>query len=359
MLITSFQAANLAERAGTHSPAALGIIGLAAASLGLGNVADRYFDRARQGEQNATDITPYVHLIHLEACHLVGQGRVEDADGRCEEGIAMSREAGYRTGIASTKNVQSNLRACAGRFEEMHPLTESAWEIIQEEPAFELRYYILLGHLHADSWLLSPSEACVSLEAIRARMDKDTRPQALQTPITACFAAKILAMAGRLAEATDEAESSLKGLLKNVRLVSPILWFTFDGALETYTRATAAWKSDRPNDAAAALRRAERVLKGLQAYSKLYPIGWSRFFYFGGRIETLKGHLDKARDSFKTSLEWAEKLKLPIDAALARVELARITPRESPDRKTLLQSALAAFQKSKVPRLIDEIDMLS
>ena len=358
ILMTSFQAANLGERAGVPSPLALGIIGLAAGAFGVKPLADRYFQRAREGEASAADVKPYVNLAHLEICHLVGQGRLADAERRCTDALAMGHEAGYRTGNAATISGLTNLKACCGCFGEMHLLAQSAWESIRDEPAGELRYYLLLGHLHADCWLLRPEEACVSLDVIRSRMKREARAQALQERVTCGFAAKILAGAGRITEALVEAESSLEGRLNNPRSVPPILWFSFDGALEAYLAAASAWKTSRPAEAAVAMRKAGRTLRALRLFARLYPIAWARYFYYLGLFLAEQGDTAKARKNFKISLEWGEKLNLPIDSSLARVELARSAQAGSLERQNHLQIALATFQTSKVPHWIDQIQAL-
>lgn len=72
-----------------------------------------------------------------------------------------------------------------------------------------------------------------------------------------------------------------------------------------------------------------------------------------------RGKVHEAQAAWQLSLRWAERINLPVDSALARLELARSAPEDTLERQNHVQLALACFRESKVPRLIEEAESLA
>jgi class 3 adenylate cyclase/tetratricopeptide (TPR) repeat protein len=90
---------------------------------------------------------------------------------------------------------------------------------------------------------------------------------------------------------------------------------------------------------------AQKAMKLLRAFQKVFPIGESVTFYYQGWYERLTGNYEKAIKSLHKGLEAAQKFNMPYEEGLIRVRLA-LYAQDNPDmRKKHVSRAIEIFKK--------------
>jgi len=90
---------------------------------------------------------------------------------------------------------------------------------------------------------------------------------------------------------------------------------------------------------------AEKALKLLRAFRKVFPIGQPAFYHYQGRYEWLMGNSEKAIKSWCKGLEAAQKFKMPYEEGLIRARLGSSLRDNSNARRKHISRAIQIFEK--------------
>jgi len=102
---------------------------------------------------------------------------------------------------------------------------------------------------------------------------------------------------------------------------------------------------DKKPDADKLRERAEKALKLLRAFQKVFPIGQPHTPLYQGWYEWLTGDHEKAIKSLQKGLEAAQKFNMPYEEGLIRVRLASYTQDNPDTRKKHVWRAIEIFEK--------------
>lgn len=343
-MVTALLAANLSERAGAPNPRALALLGLAAGALGLQKLARRYFDRAQNGARQAEYSYELPNVIVLDGNRMIGLGELDRAERLLLEGIAIAQERGDNIGTGDLMCLQSNVAARRGDLSKELECNTTALELV-EGLAAELQLYFRIGLLFANTALLPPDEAYLYLlrvqDDLRSGMqDNDKLLLALLTGWTAVVHARV----GRVASSCSAADEAMGYLADNIRAVPPSCWQAIESPAEAYLDCWELVQSRQLDDPPAQeiFRKARKATEMLHRWSRLYPISRARDALLRGRVEWISGRPKRAISLWQTSLEAAREMQLPVDEALARLELGR---HDAGDGKRDLVAACEAFNR--------------
>ncbi len=90
---------------------------------------------------------------------------------------------------------------------------------------------------------------------------------------------------------------------------------------------------------------AEKALKLLGAFRKVFPIGQPPSYYYQGWYEWLMGKREKAITSWRKGLEAAQKFNMPYEEGLIRVKLGTVIKDNAVERKERFARAIQIFEK--------------
>ena len=90
---------------------------------------------------------------------------------------------------------------------------------------------------------------------------------------------------------------------------------------------------------------AEKALKLLRAFQKVFPIGQPPAYYYQGWYEWLTGKREKAIASWRKGLDAAQKFKMPYEEGLIRVKLGSLLEDSAVMRKERFAGAIQIFEK--------------
>ncbi len=90
---------------------------------------------------------------------------------------------------------------------------------------------------------------------------------------------------------------------------------------------------------------AEKALKLLRAFQKVFPIGQPPAYYYQGWYEWLTGKPEKAIASWRKGLDAAQKFNMPYEEGLIRVKLGTVLKDNAVERKERFARAIQIFEK--------------
>jgi len=90
---------------------------------------------------------------------------------------------------------------------------------------------------------------------------------------------------------------------------------------------------------------AEKAIKLLRAFQRVFPIGQAPADYYQGWYEWLTGKHERALTSWYKGLEAAQKFKMPYEEGLTRVKLGMVLKENTVERQECLALAIQIFEK--------------
>lgn len=127
-----------------------------------------------------------------------------------------------------------------------------------------------------------------------------------------------------LAKATIAADATLKKIRSLDRPNSYLMLEGYSGVIEVYL-AKYQTESD-PATKKSHLATARSALKVMKTYARVFPIGKPRYELWLGQMAFVSGSPEKALKHWHSALEWAERLEMLYEQALAHWSIARHTP---------------------------------
>jgi tetratricopeptide (TPR) repeat protein len=95
---------------------------------------------------------------------------------------------------------------------------------------------------------------------------------------------------------------------------------------------------------------AQKAMKLLRAFQKVFPIGESVTFYYQGWYDWLTGNYEKAIKCLHKGIEAAQKFNMPYEEGLIRVRLASYAQDNPETRKKHVRRAIEIFEKMGATR---------
>lgn len=92
-------------------------------------------------------------------------------------------------------------------------------------------------------------------------------------------------------------------------------------------------------------KRADRAIRALGKYSRVFPIGKPRFSLYRGRFAWLKRNPGQAKQNWQESLASATSLAMPYEQGLTHFEIARRSASGDPERQKHRERAIEIFSR--------------
>jgi hypothetical protein len=100
--------------------------------------------------------------------------------------------------------------------------------------------------------------------------------------------------------------------------------FVLDGFTGAAEAQFGLWVRGPGRSAAANKAAAERAVKQLIGYSKVFPIGRPAALRYSGRVKEHEGDVDGARSKWTQALQEAQTLKMTFEEGLSSLNLGRL-----------------------------------
>jgi tetratricopeptide (TPR) repeat protein len=133
----------------------------------------------------------------------------------------------------------------------------------------------------------------------------------------------VMAETYRRLDDPDRARAAAASSGESLYLERPGVVFVLDGFTGAVEAQLGSWTGGRSRSAAAK-GAAERSVKKLIGYSKVFPIGRPAALRYRGRLKQEGGDSDGAHADWDKALQAAQELKMPFEEALTSLNLGRL-----------------------------------
>jgi eukaryotic-like serine/threonine-protein kinase len=315
VLALSLAAADAARSAGRTEVHALGVLGFAAGTAGLGWLARRCFASGRAAAVEQHDEASLIDLDVMEAAFLVGVGEFDRAREQMIPCVARAERLGYRFGGASAESVLARCDAMTGYYDEMLAHYERSAELLRAY-APEHRLGQVAGVAKALATLGRGDEA----RALIAECAGTFESRLVRLSVTT-LSGFVHARTGDLAKARTEMDEATTLVGREHAYPAPVLEL-LEIPGEVYVAAW--WRARETAQAEVVLESAARKrLAALRAWARLWPIGAPAASILAGDIHELRGDTAAACREWRRAVALAEPRGMRPYAARAAASLRR------------------------------------
>ena len=310
------RALNSAERAGPSPELAraYAMLSLAAGSIPIHPLARNYSRRALEIARIADPIGSLAYVRFTTSVYRIGTARWEEAREALDEAEAIFERLGDLRLLGDTRTAQGMLGIYRGQFEAAGALFTTLYDHAVRYENLQHQVWASLGKAASELRCGRPAEAAHVLERIlELLVDHPDPAEQIQ-------AYGLLAGArwrqGQDTAALGAASSAARLMVHNKRPTAFYLFEGYTGVAEVHLDRMAA--GDR---SPATKQAARQACAALHTFARIFPIGKPRDQLLNGLVLHLSGRPRRARAAWRASLSTAQRLGMPLDAALAHTQL--------------------------------------
>ena len=337
------RALNSAERAGPSAELArsYAILCLAAGSIPIHPLARIYSRRALEIARIADPLGSLAYVRFTTSVYRIGTARWDEAKEALDEAEATFQRLGDLRLLGDTRTAQGMLGIYRGHFETAGALFTKLYDHAVRYESLQHQIWASLGKAASELRCGRPAAAAHVLErALELLVDHPDPAEQIQ-------AYGLLTAArwrqGEGAAALAAASSAANLMTQNKRPTAFYLFEGYTGVAEVHLGRMAA--GDR---SPATKQAARQACAALHTFARIFPIGKPRDLLLHGRLLHLSGRPRRARAAWRASLSTAQRLDMPLDAALGHAELGRLLT-GTPQGQWHLEQARTLQHQSGVP----------
>jgi class 3 adenylate cyclase/tetratricopeptide (TPR) repeat protein len=337
------RALNLAERAGPSSELAraYAMLCLAAGSIPIHPLARMYSRRALEIARMADPFASVAYVRFATSVYKIGAARWNEVQEALDEAEAIFERLGDRRLLGDTWTAQGMLGIYRGQFEAADAVFTRLYDHGVRNENVQHQVWASLGKAACELRTGRPAEAAHVLERMLELLVEH------HDPAERIQAYGLLAAArwrkGEDPAALDAASSASSLMARNRRPTAFYLFEGYAGVAEVHLDRWAA--GDRSPATKQAVRQARA---SLHTFARIFPIGKPRDLLLNGRLLHLSGRPRRARAAWRASLSAAQRLGMPLDAALAHAQLGLVLT-GTPQGRWHLEQARTLQQQLGVP----------
>ena len=310
------RALNSAERAGPSPELAraYAMLCLAAGSIPIHPLARIYSRRALEIARIADPIGSLAYVRFTTSVYRIGTARWDEAQEALEEAEAIFERLGDLRLLGDTRTAQGMLGIYRGHFETAGALFTKLYDRAVRYESLQHQVWASLGKAASELRCGRPAAAAHVLERVLGLLVEHPDPaeQIQAYGLLACARWR----QGEDAPALAAASSAANLMTQNKRPTAFYLFEGYTGVAEVHLDRWAA------GDRSPATRQAARqACAALHTFARIFPIGKPRDQLLHGLILHLSGRPRRARVAWRASLSTAQRLGMPLDAALAHTQL--------------------------------------
>jgi class 3 adenylate cyclase/tetratricopeptide (TPR) repeat protein len=335
---------NVAEQAGPSPELARAFanMGLTAATIPWPKLAESYMKQARETVDRVDHRPSSAWVYFTTGIYHVGLGNWILARENLQEALDLYQQLGDNRNFGSASTVLGGSYYFAGNFREGLTIwTEHHERSKRRDDVLHQAWGhggCALNLLRLGDFSQAISHAESALALFEVNRDR----------ISEIMVHGVLAVArlreNDLAKATFAADATLKKIRALDRPNSYLMLEGYSGVIEVYF-AKHQVESD-PVKKKAHLATARSALKVMKTYARVFPIGKPRYELWLGQAAIASGSPEKAARHWHTAFEWAERLEMVYEQALAHWMLAQHSLKAN-EQQTHAQRALELFTQTE------------
>jgi tetratricopeptide (TPR) repeat protein len=353
MMTCGLIAVNLAERCGAMPNVArvYAMLGLISGACGTPRIARRYFAQAVKSASAADDVAGEAFGRYCSATYYVSTAEWELAEHAVEESIRLSDMTGDPQDMEIALTLRGHIQFYTGAIAEAKATYTRIRETARARSNFQhmgwghigvARSLILEGHL---------DDAIAESESARRVAGNDHMIEVISTS----HEAMAQLYKGDLDRARELADKAC-GLVSESMPTIFEMARAYSVSCEVFL---ALWNRDAAEQVPTAHRLEERVFRlcgSLRTLARRFPIIAPAHARLRGVAWLQRGKESRARRWLSRALISAKRLQLPIETALAHIELSRLPSLDHGIRRSHEKRARAILESKGSPVYIERID---
>jgi class 3 adenylate cyclase/tetratricopeptide (TPR) repeat protein len=311
---------NLAERAGT-SPVLARIyanMSIVSGIVPLHKLARTYARRSREVADEVDQMPEHAWVRLATSVYGVGVGDWELVEPKLRESYDLYKQLSDWRQLAETLGTTGQMLTAQGRFAEAYSLGEELRELGAWRDDAQAEMW---GWLYQGSSLLRQGDPS---EAISRLRNGERLLHAGVGVANVGWLYGVMAEAYRRLDDTDRARAAAVSAGESLYSERPGVVFVLDGFTGAAEAHFGLWVRGPARSAAANKAAAERAVKKLIGYSKVFPIGRPAALRYAGRVKEHEGDVDAARSKWTQALQEAQTLKMTFEEGLSSLNLGRL-----------------------------------
>jgi tetratricopeptide (TPR) repeat protein len=311
---------NLAERAGT-SPVLARIyanMSIVAGIVPLPKLARTYQRRSKEVADQVDQMPEHAWVRLATSVYGVGVGEWDVVEPELQEARDLYKRLSDWRQLAETLGTTGQMLTAQGRFAEAYSLGEELRDLGAWRDDAQAEFW---GWLYQATALLRQGDAMGAINRLR---NGERLLHAGVGVANVGWFYGVMAETYRRLDDPDRARAAAASAGESLYSERPGVVFVLDGFTGAAEAQFAAWAKGSSRSAPAAKAAAERAVKKLIGYSKVFPIGRPAALRYSGRLKEQIGDESGARSEWVKALEKAQRLKMPFEEALTTLNLGRL-----------------------------------
>ena len=344
LLTAAISGLNLAEKAGT-SPVLARIyanMSIVAGIVPLHKLARTYQRRSREVANEVDRMPEHAWVRLATSVYGVGVGEWDVVEPELRESYDLYKRLSDYRQLAENLGTTGQMMTAQGRFAEVYSLGEELRDLGAWRDDAQAEMW---GWLYQGTSLLRQGD----LQEAIARFRNGER--LLHAGVGG---ASVGWLYGLMAETywrlddNDRARAAAASAGESLYTERPGVVFALDGFTGAAEASFGLWAWRTSRSSAANKSAAERGLKKLIGYSKVFPIGRPAALRYSGRLKEQTGDEPGARAEWLKALEASRELKMPFEEALTSMNLGRLDKDQA-----LLEHARGLFESMGARHFVD------
>ena len=311
---------NLAERAGT-SPVLARIyanMSIVSGIVPLHKLARTYSRRSREVADEVDQMPEHAWVRLATSVYGVGVGDWEQVEPELRESYDLYKQLSDWRQLAETLGTTGQMLTARGRFAESYSLGEELRELGAWRDDAQAEMW---GWLYQGSSLLRQGDP---KEAINRLRNGERLLHAGVGGANVGWLYGVMAETYRRLDDPDRARAAAASAGESLYSERPGVVFVLDGFTGAAEAQFGLWVRSRSRSAAASKAAAEKAVKKLIGYSRVFPIGRPAALRYSGRLKEHAGDPKGARSDWMEALQEAQTLKMPFEEGLSSLNLGRL-----------------------------------
>lgn len=311
---------NLAERAGT-SPVLSRIyanMSIVSGIVPIHKLARTYARRSREVADEVDQMPEHAWVRLATSVYGVGVGDWDQVEPELRESYDLYKQLSDWRQLAETLGTTGQMLTAQGRFAETYSLGEELRELGAWRDDAQAEMW---GWLYQGTVLLRQGDP---REAISRLRNGERLLHAGVGGANVGWLYGVMAEAYRRLGDLDRARAAAASAGESLYSERPSVVFSLDGFTGAAEAHLGLSVRSRTRRNAAKKEAAERSVKKLIGYSKVFPIGRPAALRYSGRLKEQDGDAGGARSDWLGAIESAQTMKMPFEEALSSLNLGRL-----------------------------------
>ena len=339
VLWSGLKVVNLGERLGASPELArsYALMCIVAGAVPLHRLAQAWAERSREIAIAVNSGATLVSVAIRRAIYMIGIAAFAETEREIRAVLFVADRSGDLRHTDECRGCLARLLHYSARFEESAEVARALLSSGRRRNDHQAEGWGLLALTENRVRQGREAEVLEQFEALTAWVNESAASTEKICPLG------MMALARFRSGERERAGALVEEVVRLVGMTNTRVYWTLSGLSSAAEVAAELFEADGGYARSPYARILDRLVEVLQDFAKPFPLGEAQAARFAGRRAMLRGHRQKARALFLSAITRAEALKMPYDAAVCHLEVAKVET--SSARELHLQAARTGLER--------------